>query len=872
MQVLVVEVERFVVVVDLGQVRVGEDVRQHAELAADARADRTVRRAHPAALPLLLVFPFLRVADPGLGLDVVEPGVLHAFAAGPDVLAGDRAGVATNAFVEVQHHADLRTNFHGVSPQMSWGSGCGRASPPGHRVVVAATGAGGLAAGYVHDAFLGVVHHHHAVLDPLADHRAAGRRAVGVEHLDPIVIDDPGLGRVVLAEPDDRTAARQGEHQQVVAVGGVDAPFLVRGDPVQGDLRVAVGLPVQQLLGGPGVDRRPVADEAFAERLHPRVVLVELLATGDGAPRDQLVDVGVAGVVADVLVLEAGPGRAGDDLARLHLDVAEADLLVFLGQRQVGVLAAGDLRQRFPGLDRDLAVGFRSQGEDHLGGVDGAVDARAALADAALDDAMVEVADQLHFLLGVPADALAAVAQLVQQRTERGELAVDVRVVALDQVQRRQVASRHRLALALLPVMAVAAERLRQLGGGVVQQRHRDQVLLHAEVAFGDGGELLGDGLVDLPVALGFPGRIGGRRQRMDEGVHVGGVEVVLLVPRSGRQDDVRVHAGGGHAEVQGGDQVELALGTVVDPVDLGGTRTAGLAEVIVHHPVLRPEQVLEHVLVALAGGAQQVGAPDEHVAREVLRIVRRFAGEAQAAALQFAHHVVGDRQAGGLGLGGDAQRVAVQLRRRRQPAEAFGLDVVVQGVFGEAAGVGQRRQHLVHRQLLVAPLRAVQVEEAGAVHLPRRPAPVQAEGQRRPAGLRAQLLLADIVRPAAAALADAAAHHQHVDDCAVVHVHVVPVVHRRTDDHHRLAAGLVGAVGELAGDLRRARRRNAGDALLPGRGIGRVGVLVGGRHVVAAQAAVDAVVGHLQVVDGGHPQALAVRRDDLAERHPAQQ
>lgn len=130
MQVLVVEVERFVVVVDLGQVRVGEDVRQHAELAADARADRTVCRAHPAALPLLLVFPFLRVADPGLGLDVVEPGVLHAFAAGPDVLAGDRAGVATDAFVEVQHHADLRTNFHGVSPQMSWGSGCGRASPP----------------------------------------------------------------------------------------------------------------------------------------------------------------------------------------------------------------------------------------------------------------------------------------------------------------------------------------------------------------------------------------------------------------------------------------------------------------------------------------------------------------------------------------------------------------------------------------------------------------------------------------------------------------------------------------------------------------------------------------------------------------------
>ncbi len=129
-QVLVVEVEGLVVVIDFRQVRVGEDVRQHAELAADARDDGAVGVTLPAALPLLLVLPLFRVTDAGLGFDVVEPGVLDAFAAGPDVLAGDRAGVATDAFVEVQHHADLRTNFHGSNPQMSRGSGCGRASPP----------------------------------------------------------------------------------------------------------------------------------------------------------------------------------------------------------------------------------------------------------------------------------------------------------------------------------------------------------------------------------------------------------------------------------------------------------------------------------------------------------------------------------------------------------------------------------------------------------------------------------------------------------------------------------------------------------------------------------------------------------------------
>ena len=88
-QVLVVEIERLVVVVNLGQVRVGEDVRQYPETATDLRADLAGAVTHPAALPLVLVLPLFRVADTGLGLDVVEPGVFHAFTAGPYVFAGD---------------------------------------------------------------------------------------------------------------------------------------------------------------------------------------------------------------------------------------------------------------------------------------------------------------------------------------------------------------------------------------------------------------------------------------------------------------------------------------------------------------------------------------------------------------------------------------------------------------------------------------------------------------------------------------------------------------------------------------------------------------------------------------------------------------
>jgi hypothetical protein len=112
LQVVVVEGEGLVVVVDLRQVGVGEDLHQQLPLAALARLDLAVGLADPAAVPLVLVLPFLGVADAGLGLDVVEPGVLHAGAAGPDVLAGHRTGVAADALVQVQHHADLCADFH----------------------------------------------------------------------------------------------------------------------------------------------------------------------------------------------------------------------------------------------------------------------------------------------------------------------------------------------------------------------------------------------------------------------------------------------------------------------------------------------------------------------------------------------------------------------------------------------------------------------------------------------------------------------------------------------------------------------------------------------------------------------------------------
>ena len=157
--------------------------------------------------------------------------------------------------------------------------------------------------------------------------------------------------------------------------------------------------------------------------------------------------------------------------------------------------------------------------------------------------------------------------------------------------------------------------------------------------------------------------------------------------------------------------------------------------------------------------------------------------------------------------------------------------------------------------ELLVAPLVAVRVEERRGVLLPGRAVPVEREGERGPAGLRPQLLLAHVVRPAATRLADAAAQHQHVDDAAVVHVAVVPVIHRGADDDHGLAVGLVGVVGKLACDGDHVLRLHAGDGFLPLRRVGDV-VVVGCRGV-AAETAPDSVV-RAEQVEHGRDQRLA--------------
>ena len=158
------------------------------------------------------------------------------------------------------------------------------------------------------------------------------------------------------------------------------------------------------MLGdGARIDRRPIDGEAFTEVAKPAMILIELLTAGQRSPGNQLVHVGVAGRVADVLALDAGPGRRRDDLARLRLNIAEADLLVLARLGKMRMVASGCFPQRLPGLDRHLAVGLRRQIEDDFGGIDVGFDARAPLGRAAVVHPVVEITEALHLVLGVPA-------------------------------------------------------------------------------------------------------------------------------------------------------------------------------------------------------------------------------------------------------------------------------------------------------------------------------------------------------------------------------------------------------------------------------------------------------------------------------------
>src|SRR5579883_964820 len=139
-----------------------------------------------------------------------------------------------------------------------------------------------------------MVHQAHAHMDALTDHGSRGDSAVEVVELDPVIVLDACLLRIRLRDPDDRPAARKRQHQQIVRIGGVNAPLLVRRYEAEHDLRLAVAPLSDAWRYRARVDGPTVRSKALAEVANPAMVLIELLATAQRTPRNQLLNVGVS--------------------------------------------------------------------------------------------------------------------------------------------------------------------------------------------------------------------------------------------------------------------------------------------------------------------------------------------------------------------------------------------------------------------------------------------------------------------------------------------------------------------------------------------------------------------------------------------------
>src|SRR5690606_12624560 len=114
LQVVVIEIERFVIIVDLGQVGIGKNIRQDPPFGP-LFWPQLAALTYPAAVPAILVFPVGGIAHAGLGFDVIELDVFNPVAIGPDVLASDRASMTADAYIQIQHLADLRANSHSAA-------------------------------------------------------------------------------------------------------------------------------------------------------------------------------------------------------------------------------------------------------------------------------------------------------------------------------------------------------------------------------------------------------------------------------------------------------------------------------------------------------------------------------------------------------------------------------------------------------------------------------------------------------------------------------------------------------------------------------------------------------------------------------------
>ena len=144
---------------------------------------------------------------------------------------------------------------------------------------------------------------------------------------------------------------------------------------------------------------------------------------------------------------------------------------------------------------------------------------------------------------------------------------------------------------------------------------------------------------------------------------------------------------------------------------------------------------------------------------------------------------------------------------------------------------------------------------------------PVKRKCKRCPTGLRTQFFLSHILAPAATGFTDGAAHHQHVDEAAVVHVQVVPVVQAGTHNHHGTALGIVCVLCKFTCHTNHQFRFHTGVFFLPCRGVRFVCKIIFG-NVFIVQTVVHAVLCNQQIEYGRHQLRFTIGQRDFFHRH----
>ena len=273
----------------------------------------------------------------------------------------------------------------------------------------------------------------------------------------------------------------------------------------------------------------------------------------------------------------------------------------------------------------------------------------------------------------LPGDALDAGAERLDQRPQRGHLLRDRGVVPLDGDQPRHRHARDRLALAALPVPHHAAG-LGEFVRRVVHQRRGDARRCACPGGWRPAGRTRAAMVAnDVEVGAGLPRRGDRRVERVHERVHVGGGDVVLLIPCRRGQHDVGVGAGAGHPEVDGGDQVQL--GPRRRPrASAPRPGAAALGDSSARTASSTPSRCRMKYSMPL---------PEEpsRLARQTVITRGKFAGSSGSSpancsrpAFSSADHVVADALAGLGRVVGQVERVAVEGGVRGRPAHPRGL------------------------------------------------------------------------------------------------------------------------------------------------------------------------------------------------------